>query len=300
VTDVRNVLCPVDRSPTSLRALLVGAALARWHDARLRVMEVVSLPLLPPSMAPVIVQGLTMEVRTALLEELDRFSDPVRRFGVPIHFAVEEGDIATGIVTEAANVPADLIVMGTHGRSGFERLALGSVTEKVLRRASCPVLTVPPNEHPLPESGAPFRRIVCAVDFSAASIKGLEYAYSLAQEADATLWVTHVIDWPEDRTLPESLAKAVASTRREWEDEKRRQLKVLVPDTAGTYCRPERVLLVGSPAAELVRFADEKQADVIVVGVHGRGAFDLAVFGSTTHKVVREAGCPVLTIRSRR
>lgn len=297
--DIRNVLCPVDRSDISQRALTVGAALARWHDARLRVLEVVAVPLPPLAVAPVAVQGLSMEVRRNLLDELDRFSDPVRAFGVPVHIAVEEGDVVATIVDEAKTVPAEMIVIGTHGRSGFEHLALGSVAEKVLRKAKCPVLTVPPGAPADPSARVPFTRIVCAVDFSLASLKGLEYAFSLAQETDAQLSVVHVIDWPDDSSLPATLAKAVASTRRDWEDEKRQQLRLLVPESAGAWCRPEPVLVVGRPATEILKIAKERQADLIIMGVHGRGGLDLAVFGSTTHRVVREAPCPVMTVRGR-
>jgi nucleotide-binding universal stress UspA family protein len=189
--------------------------------------------------------------------------------------------------------------MGTHGRSGFDRIALGSIAEKTLRRAPCPVLTVPPADTMVPVAdGPPFRRIVCAVDFSDASLKGLEYAFSLAQEDDAQLFVTHVIDWPDDATLPSSLAQAIAGTRREWEEEKRRQLQLLVPDSARTWCRPEALLRVGSPARELLAVADERDADLIIMGVHGHGAIDRALFGSTAHKIVRGARCAVLTVRS--
>ena len=295
---INNILCPVDRSDISRRALLVAAALARWHDARLRVMEVVSVPLPAPSAAPAAVQGLSMDIRRGLLEELDRFAEPARSSGVPMHFTVEEGNVAQEILTEAAALHADLIVMGTHGRAGFDRVALGSVTEKVLRRACCPVLTVPPSDSAVPvDGGPPFRRIVCAIDFSDASLKGLEYAFSLAQEDDAQLFVTHVIDWPEDSNLPPALAQAIAATRRDWEDEKRRQLERLIPDSARTWCRPEPVLRAGSPARELLRVATERDADLIVMGVHGQRMFDTSLFGSTTHKIVRTAPCPVATVR---
>jgi nucleotide-binding universal stress UspA family protein len=299
--DIHNILCPVDRSDISRRALLVAAALARWHDARLRVLEVVSVPLPAPSAAPVAVTGLSLEVRRRLLEELDRFAEPARASGVPMHFTVEEGNIVNAILGEAASLPADLLVMGTHGRSGFERLALGSVTDKAIRRAACPVLTVPPSDGAVPfEVGPPFKRIVCAVDFSDASLKALEHAFALAQEDDAELFVTHVIDWPDDASMPPALAQAITATRRDWEDEKRRQLERLVPDSVRAWCRPQHVLRVGSPVRELLRVAEEHDADLIVMGVHGRRALDRALFGSTTHAMVREAACPVLTVRARK
>jgi nucleotide-binding universal stress UspA family protein len=298
--DVRNILCPVDRSDVSGRALGVGAALAHWFDARVRVLEVVSSTLPPLAASPAAVQGLSIELRRAILDELERFAAPAREFGVPMYFEVEEGDVVTAVLEEAAELPADLIVIGTHGRSGFERFALGSVTEKILRRASCPVLTVPPGGVVEPSEGPPFRTIVAAVDFSEASLKGLEYAFSLAEEDNAQIIVAHVLDWPDETSLPPALAGAVANTRREWEGTKRAQLNQLVPQAVQDWCAPEAVLLVGSPARDLVTLARERDADLIVMGVHGRGALDLAIFGSTTHRVVRHAPCPVLTVRAPR
>lgn len=297
--DIRNILCPVDRSEISARTLGVAASLAHWFDARLRVLEVVSTTLPPLAASPAAVKGLSLQMRRAILEELERFAEPARQVGVPMYFEVEEGEVVAEILAEADELPADLIVVGTHGRSGFERFALGSVAEKVLRRARCPVLTVPPGEMAAPATGAPFSTIVCAVDFSDASLKGLEYAFALAEEGDAKIIVTHVIDWPDDSSLPPALASAVANTRHEWEDTKRAQLARLVPTSVRDWCTPEEVLLVGSPSRDIVRLAQERAADVIVMGVHGRGAIDLAIFGSTTHRVVRDAPCPVLTVRTR-
>ena len=102
-----------------------------------------------------------------------------------MQFEIGEGNTAAEVVARASAMPSDLIVMGTHGRAGFERVVLGSVTEKVLRRAPCPVLTVPRNvADAVPAPPVLFTRIVCAVDFSDCSIHALNYAMSLAQEAD--------------------------------------------------------------------------------------------------------------------
>src|SRR6185503_12156707 len=87
---------------------------------------------------------------------------------------------------------ADLLVMGTHGRGGFERLFLGSVTEKVLRSTTVPVMTIPPPaQEPATTS---YRTILCPLDFSAASIHGFNYALALAQEAHARVILLHVIE----------------------------------------------------------------------------------------------------------
>ena len=98
---------------------------------------------------------------------------------------------------------ADLIVMGTHGRGGFQHLVLGSVTERVLRRAVCPVLTVPPRAQST--SRLTFRRLLCAIDFSESSMAALRFALSLAQESEARLTMLHVLEWPWEEPPPPRL-----------------------------------------------------------------------------------------------
>ena len=113
----------------------------------------------------------------------------------------EIGNPVREILHVAASLPADLIVMGTHGASGFEHLVLGSVTEKVFRKAGCPVMTVPPRAHAT--SVLPFKQLLCAIDFSESSPAGVELAVSLAQDAGAGLTIVHVIQWPwEERPPP--------------------------------------------------------------------------------------------------
>jgi nucleotide-binding universal stress UspA family protein len=217
---------------------------------------------------------------------------------------VREGNVASEILTQATDMKADLLVMGTHGRSGFERLLLGSTTEKVLRKASCPVLTVPPH-HPgaAPATPVLFKRILCPVDFSDCSMQALNYATSLAQESEAHLTVMHVMahdlgDTPEmyDTMITDGRL-SLADYLRRREDEARARLKEAVPETVAAYCQVETMMVRGKPGGEILRIAGEQQSDLIVIGVQGRGAADLMLFGSTTNHVVRASPCPVLTLR---
>jgi nucleotide-binding universal stress UspA family protein len=200
---------------------------------------------------------------------------------------------------------ADLLTIGTHGRSGFDRFVLGSVAEKVLRKASCPVLTVP-RQAPdaVPVAPVVFKRILCPIDFSDSSMHALNYAMSLAQEADASLTVLHVMVYDLEIEAPEMYETVLADRRlsvtdyrRRCEEHSRERLRAAVPETVGAYCTVEVLLASGKPYREILRVAAEQQTDLIVMGVQGRGAADLMVFGSTTQHVVRQATCPVLTIR---
>lgn len=292
--EINTVLCPVDRSEVSRRALMVGAALARWYDARLRVLEVASAGLPPAAASPSAVAGMTPALRRAILDELQRFAACAD--GVATDVVVEEGDVVTRILADASARATGLIVMGTHGRAGLPRLVAGSITEKVLRQAPCPVLTVPPGQRAVPPGPGPFKAMLCAVDFSRASLHAVEYALSLAQEADARLVIAHVIDWPNTATLSPPLAAAIDESRRDYETRRLADLRAVVPPSAREWCRVEEVLAIGTPGRELVRIAGTQAIDLIVMGVHGRSALNLALFGSTTRRVVHDARCPVLTV----
>src|SRR4029434_1921221 len=124
--------------------------------------------------------------RERLLSEMRRFASCVPSTVVVDFLLQEAGFPHDEIVAQDSATRADLLVLGTHGRSGFQHLFLGSVTEKVMRKATCPTLIVPPRA---PETITPlstqFRRVLCPVDFSGSSVAALEYAFSIAEEADA-------------------------------------------------------------------------------------------------------------------
>jgi nucleotide-binding universal stress UspA family protein len=204
---------------------------------------------------------------------------------------------AKSILERAASLPADLIVMGTHGASGFERLMLGSVTEKVLRKATCPVLVVPRGADA--PSGAPtlFTRILCAVDFSPCSHRALSYALSLAEEAGGELTLLHVIEGFAEEPLSYAHFD-VPEYHRHLELAAGERLEQLVPRETRTWCKCTTTVRKGKPYREILEVAQQERTDVIVLGVRGRNPVDLALFGSTTNHVVRTAECPVLTVRS--
>jgi nucleotide-binding universal stress UspA family protein len=305
--EIRKILCPIDFSDYSRHALDHAVAIARWYESTIVVLHVFSaapVPAYSPGAAGFEPVALTRADRDQLLAEVQRFIATESAPGILTQASIREGNAAREILNQAAAMKADLVVLGTHGRSGFERLLLGSVTEKVLRKAVCPVLTVP-RRHPDAVPAAPvlFKRILCPVDFSDSSMKALEFAMSLAQEADADLTVLHVMargleDTPDlYDTLISDDRLSVAEYMRRREESARERLKEAVPDSVTAYCRVETMTAQGKPGREILRIAGERQCDLIVIGVQGRGAADLAFFGSTTNQVVREADCPVLTLR---
>jgi nucleotide-binding universal stress UspA family protein len=214
---------------------------------------------------------------------------------VTVPVLVRDGAVVPEILRTAMELPADLIVMGTHGLSGFERLLLGSVTEKVLRKAPCPVLTVPRQVGDA-EPHVTFKTIVCGVDFSGASNRAFEVALSLAEEAGGRLALLHVLESLPEEDSPYYARFNVPEFRSALEQDARSQLGRLVPEEARAWCEPDEVLRYGRAYREILAVAADRHADLIVLGAQGRGAVDRALFGSTAQHVVRGAACPVLTV----
>jgi nucleotide-binding universal stress UspA family protein len=292
---ITHVLCPVDVSEISQHALDHAAAIARWYEARLTLLYVfANLPTM--DLPPLVLEDADRE---RLMGDLRRMAAAMPR-EVPVEFSIQEaGYVHEEILVQLDITHADLLVIGTHGRSGFQRLFLGSVTEKVIRKAACPTLVVPPRAPDVP-AGSPiqFRRMLCAVDFSESSLDALAYAINMAQEADAQLTVVHVVEWPPMvMTEPMIPVPDLPGIRDTAVADARRRLHDLIPEQARTYCTVETAVVEGRAYREILRQATERQSSLIVMGVHGRGALDLLVFGSTTHHVIRTSACPVLIVR---
>jgi nucleotide-binding universal stress UspA family protein len=301
---LRHLLCPIDFSDVSLHALDQAGQLARHSGARLTVLHVF-LSIAPgTSPGPLHTPTPRMIDPTDLERLQQRVAEAARQAAGP---GVEVDAIAVGgappacILDRAATGSADLIVMGTHGSGGFQHLMLGSVTERVLRRATCPVLTVPPRAVARPVDS--FRHALCAVDFSDCSRAAVTAAAAMIEGPEARLTLAHILDWPwhEPSTpviegVPPAQAQALLEYRRYLETSASDGLKGLAESLA-----PGRqvatMVRFGKPWRELLDAARDAQPDLLVLGVRGSGAVDIAFFGSTTNQVVRHATCPVLTVR---
>ncbi|HZM59291.1 MAG TPA: universal stress protein [Vicinamibacterales bacterium] len=302
--EMRRILCPVDFSEVSRRALDHAVAIARWYESSIAVFHVCApVPVtayatVASMMPPTLASGDNRKDVLAAMKDFVKADA-----SVPIDFEIGEGNAAREIIVQANASRSDLIVMGTHGRSGFERFVLGSVTERVLRHAGCPVLTVPPRAvDAVPFTPVIFKRIVCAIDFSDCSMSALDYAMSIAQEANAQLTVLHVVEpFPHLRGDESEAALGRAELVRELaaaaEEEARARLERAIPEGVREFCQVETVQTVGKASHEILKVAATQASDLIVIGVHGRSAADILFFGSTTQAVVRQATCPVLTLR---
>jgi nucleotide-binding universal stress UspA family protein len=304
---ISRILCPTDFSSTSTHAIDLATHIAQWYGSRIAALHVVRPIVTPypglPAVDPHGDPNTEAAERRRLCGETARAFSPATAAGIPVDVMVHVDQPAHAILECATSLPADLIVMGTHGVSGFEHLLLGSVTEKVLRKAACPVLTVPPRAHAT--CNVPFKRVLCAVDFKESSLRALTFALSMAEEADAAITIAHVLEWPWEEppapaveTLPPEQGFSLAVYRRDREADAAARLATLIPEGAANWCTPSTKLRHGKPYEQILRIAEEEQADLIVIGVRGRSALDRAIFGSTANHVVRAATSPVLTLRT--
>jgi nucleotide-binding universal stress UspA family protein len=301
MVEIRRILCPVDLSALSRHALDHALAIAAWYEARVTILHVHSTPqsLIVPSTG--ISEGLDalplVPKPAEIVDEIRRFSDLTGSATASrAEVLVVDGNPAKEIVSLAERLPADLLVMGTHGRSGFEALFLGSVTEKVLRSTHVPVLTVPP---PVEQVGSvAYKTILCPIEFSDPSTRALEYALTLAEETGARLILLHVVEHVVDASqLREVSHFTILEYQRHVEEDARARLRSAVPEEARVWCTPVERVMSGKAHRSILQVAKEENVEVIVMGVHGKGALNRRLFGSTTHHVIREARCPVLTLR---
>lgn len=300
--EIRRILCPVDFSNPSLRALRHASTLAGWYESALTALYVdTELPIDNAEdvgafgVAPTAVLAASRSTR--VVDDLHGFvARVVNGRGVDVEVEEARG-VADAIVKRAVTLAADLIVMGTHGRTGMKRWFAGSVAERVLRTASCPVMVVPPRDV-VPLSTVSFKHIVAAIDFSESSLAALRWALSLAEESDAHLWLLHTIEVPPELrasavVTDEEIDELNASARADALS----RLRAMIPAQAARFCSIETATATGEAAHALLRFAAEHEADLIVMGAQGHGALDRLIFGSKTRGVIGGATCPVLTVR---
>ena len=301
---IKRILCPVDLSEFSPHVVDRAVALARAYGAPICVLHVLPVaagvtvvPFAPEGPSSF---GYHPVDRDQVLKDLPRLLALDKRGDVTIDVHVIKAPaVHQEILAAAERVGADLIVLGTHGRSGFDRLIFGSIAEKVLRTSRLPVLTVPPHVPDALPPGGQFRRILYATDFSPGSAGALHYAASLAQHAAAQLIAVHVVEpAPESSDPIVGVSIDLAAYELARQRQAAKHLQAAVPDSIRLGCDTAEVVTSGRPYVEILRVAAERQADLIVTSVHGRNAIDRLVFGSTTEQVVRRATCPVLTIRA--
>ena len=302
--DIGRILCAVDFSDGSRRALAYALRIAHWYRASVTVLHVapVAVPVTPigePALTGLVPRS--PEELEALRVDLQSFVEAERAEGVDLDLAVVEGHAWREIAERARDLDASLLVLGRHGRSrGGRRLLMGSLAEKLSRVSPCAVLTVPGGGADGMRIGRPpFTRILWPTDFSAASTRALDWALSLALEADASLVSLHVIEDPGENapSFDSAAGAAYRGVYREW---CRQQLYDAVPVSAREWCEVRDVVVAGLAAEAILEAVVDCDCDLIVMGVADRRGLGDRIFGSTPEHVLRAATCPVLTTHTER
>ncbi len=287
---LKNILFLTDFSESSVAAAPFATSIARAYGAAVHALHV---------LVPTAYTYMNPEVAGTLLDdEEDRAKAEMERVeaqfsGLTNETMIERGPSVWPVLSDVLQQhDIDLIVMGTHGRTGFQKLLLGSSAEEVFRRADVPVLTIGPAVQIGAHSGGRFRSVLFATNFSATSTAGAPYAVSLAQENQSRLTLLHVLPKRKPGKADKEGGLSIA--------EALHQLQELVPRDAELWCRPEAVVQHGEPVEQILATAKQCEADLIVLGVRGMAMLAGAavrVDRAVAYKVVVNARCPVLTVR---
>jgi nucleotide-binding universal stress UspA family protein len=276
----KRILVGADFSECSAAALRLADKIAEKFSATLVVLHAI-----PPAepVSPLARYVLLPERNEALTAVENRFVMFIRgvigRKPMP-DYRIVEGHAAEAVLFAAGYEKAGMIALGTRGQGGSSRLTLGSVSERILRLATVPVLTICPRRATKRRPGT-LERILCPVNYSAAAGKAIEASVSLGKAFGAEVIALHVI---EEKSFDGDL-DAESERLRTW-------TRGLVPKPA----RPRPLIVGGNAAAEVLRYAEHNDIDLIVVGARRERFSDTTVFGTTAERVTRNAPCAVLTV----
>jgi nucleotide-binding universal stress UspA family protein len=273
----QSILCATDLSPASALALDYAALLARAYGATLHVVHAhfVEMPPYFYGDAEALLLREARAARTRLEQEVRTQAQARAGAEVPLVASVVDAHPVEGLLEAARTQSADLVVMGSHGRTGLSRLLLGSVSEGLLREIDRPLLITRPVAG---RESARINRIVCAVDYSELAAQVARVGVSLARRLDADLIALYVGDRDDE-------AEKEHERLCEW-----------MPEEVKTGCRWEAAVESGPAAERIVHAAARCGADLVVVGGRRRPFLAATVLGATTERVVRHACCPVLTV----
>ncbi len=263
---IRHILCPVDFSSFSAHALQVGIRLARIFGAHLSVLHIREFD--PAS-------------ETRLMEFVEEHNQGAL---ADISRHIEVGHAAYASIDFARDNAVDVILCGSHGRTGVERALLGSVAEKLVRHAKCPVWVMRGDEDKIPPLS-----ILIATDLTPTSQSARRMAIYLAVGFGCKLAILHVVPQPDEHEGEEALSAFYDAARAEAE------AGLSSIDSEETLVITREVA-VGKPWEAIVARAKALDTGLIVTGTHGRTGLDRWVLGSVADKVVRNAHCPVLTV----
>ena len=317
--EAKKIMCAVDFSDFTHMIISYGKSMALEFDARLYLCHVVPTLMVSGHMPSYIdYAGIERDhVRNARI----RLEEIAEEFDIQCEIIVSVGHPADEIELAAQQNTIDMVIAATNGGSGMIRFLAGSVTNKLVKILSCPLLVLHDDGRVSQKmERIKLNRILVGCDFSPDSRLAFDYALSLAQEFQTRLYLAHVVSpmEPVEIMAPdpvmleinplsgwagsgaEALEKSTdeaGQKRITWLKQIETRLLELVPEDGRNWCTPVTVVLEGQPYQELIDYAGRINADMIVLGVRGHSLLEKFLVGSTTDRVISRASCPVLAVR---
>jgi len=289
-----TLLVPTDGSEHAERAAEHALSVARLFDATVHLVNVVDVQdagglFSAGGVDEEFIERLEDEARETI-SEVENLADP----DDDVRTAVVRGKPSEGILDYAEENDADLVFMGTHGRTGLNRYVTGSVTERVVRLADVPVFTVRATERSVLGDG--YDDILIPTDGSECAAAAIDHGLAIAEQYDATVHAVSVVDVRALTSSDDIPPQTRLLEQFEEQGEKATESVAERAREAGLDATTE--VRDGIPARSLLDYANENDVDLIAMGTHGRTGFQRYFLGSITAKVVRTADMPVLSVRS--
>jgi nucleotide-binding universal stress UspA family protein len=287
MAQIKKIVCPVDFFLGSERAADYAIELAKRYEAKVIFLHVISL--LTPS--KYVVRLNTGDVIGAMKDgardELKKLAARAEREGIDTEILVKTGEIDLSIRSVVDARQADLIIMGTRGRRALEKFFIGSVTDRILRRVTVPLLTLGSVKRIV--SPLKVRHVLVATDFSPGTADAVSYALSVARACESTrVTLLHVLNDVDAEISGRYRDRLIRSIHAE--------LRALVPDDVESWCEVRTLVEKGTPSRRILPLLKKEKVDLLVMDVSGKTLLDRVIIGSTAESVVRGAEIPVLIV----
>jgi nucleotide-binding universal stress UspA family protein len=301
--DFKNILFATDFSAASEHALSYALVIARRYHSELFVVHAIP----PAPRDPISMETLPREMNRPYLEAEQRLEELGTRSNLEgtDHLLLGQGPVWNVLGSTIQREKIDLLILGTRGRGGLIKLAVGSAAEEVLRTVPCPVLTVGPHVPNAAPETINFGRILFATDFGPASTRAFPYALSLAENYQAKLVLMHTVPpmptldlGPANYAPSDYGAENFTKWQRFTREKSIERLKGLVPADADLACEPEFLAETDFLPEGILLTAAERRVDLIVMGANHASSTRVAshIPWARTHEVISRAQCPVLTV----
>ncbi|MCP4036062.1 MAG: universal stress protein [bacterium] len=290
-----SIVVPTDFSPLSEAAVERAVDLARLNGASIHLVHAVRFPMIATPYEVSVPAAVFEGVRKAAESQMDDARKTIVDKGIStVTTEIADAGEADQAIADAVRAKnADLVVMGSHGHGGIKRAFLGSVAERTLRSAGCPVMVV---KEEAKKADEPISKILVPVDFSPHSECALEVATSLAKRLGASIDVIHVLDLPPDYVPYASLfgAELEQKMQKAAEDGLEPIGGALEEANIPAALHTRR----GQPSVAVAQAAQDLDVDLIVMGTRGASGLAHVLLGSVAERTIRTAGCSVLAVRA--